>query len=608
MEKKKSYGSIFRNIIRYKHNSILLRNFGLVVIMMVLPMLTVTMIVKENMSEITQQEIREANNNSLATTARTMDAVIDKMFSFSYYLTMNQEFNLLYLSELDDVLEEYRDVYENKVRFNMLIEEYMDSVYIYLEPSNAVLYNEKLESKMSMAAVPVEEMTDLSWMHYYEACPADSNYVLCSRMKNDFYPYLMTMVYPVRAGKSSRGAVVINVDMRKLNRYLGYESGSETRFYMVGKDGQVYYSNQEELIEEGSQAPQYLDFVWEEENPEVTREIEGATYIVSMMESDSYDCKYVLYTPVTMYEKQIDRVDDYIRNMFVVTLLLGIVVAYIVTVHSFVPIQRIMNEVNAPDSEEEGLKEESFLSEESDAENEISYITRMVKQSRIRNNRFKIETENWMKKLNDAQMVALQSQINPHYLYNTLDMINWDAVEQLGDGNSISDMISALAQFLRIGLERSSYLIGIAEELEHAKLYVKIIEARYAGSIRVQWDIDENILNYKMLRLTLQPLIENAVSHGLRPRRYMGEITVRGDIVNNIICLAVEDNGVGMDTEKCVVMNNELLNHYEENSQHIGIRNVNQRMKILFGDDYGVNLTPNDSGGLTVRMIFPQME
>ena len=200
-------------------------------------------------------------------------------------------------------------------------------------------------------------------------------------------------------------------------------------------------------------------------------------------------------------------------------------------------------------------------------------------------------------------MLAIQNSI-----YNTLDMINWDAVRQLGSGNSVSQMISTLAQFLRIGLSRGSYLVGISEEMEHAKLYTRIIEARYEGMIRVKWDIDEEILLYKTVRLTLQPLIENAVSHGLKPKRYQGNIVIRGGVVEDFLYLVVEDDGIGMSNEQCVVLNHELMENYEDKNEHIGIRNVNQRIKILFGDEYGISLRAKTDGGLIVWVIMPKLK
>jgi len=609
MNNSRKRDSILENITRFRHNSIVIRNFGLVVVAMIVPLMLVVWIVRMNINDIVQEEIQNAGYNSLVTTAKTIDSIIDKMFSFSYYLTENQEFNLLYVSDLEGVLEEYKSTYEKYVKFNILVEEYIDSAYIYLEPYNIILCDAK--GTRNMQAVYKEDMTDISWLTYYDNYTSQRNYSICSRRKNDFYPYLMSMIRPIIAGRDNRrGAVILNVDMLKLSRQLGYENDKEIKFFMLGEEGNLLYTNQEELLERDGEVPDYLTYLFQEKDEVVTKEIEGITYIISNVNSESYECRYILCTPMTYFEKRLDEVNRFIWNVIIFTLILGILVAYIVTLHSFRPIQRIMNEID--DNTEEGIKVKGEISgdktEDERFENELHYITEMVKLARRRSDRFQMETEMWMRKLSDAQMLALQNQIDPHYLYNTLDMINWEAVKLLGYDNSISDMLSTLAQFFRMGLQKNSYLISVSEELEHARLYVIILEKRYAGSIQVKWDISKEVLRYKMIRHTLQPLIENAINHGFRPRRYEGNILIRAGILDELVYLAVDDDGVGMELEECVKMNYELMNHYEAESEHVGIRNVNQRIKILFGDEYGVNIMRTETGGLSVRMILPPIE
>ena len=605
MERKGLFGNIVRNIRKYGHNSILIRNFILIFIMMTLPLMIISLMIKSDMENTVQEEIGSVNDASLLMTSRTMDTVLDKLFSFSYYLTENNYFRLLFLSNPDEIAEKYGDVYEKQLRLNMLIEEYIDSVYIYLEQQDFILYCDKpLGSGIS--AVFLEDMKDMTWLPYYEGFPSGQNYVLCSRTKRDIYPYLLMMILPVQ---NHSGAVMVNVDIRKLCAYLGYGRESEQRFYMIGSEGQLYFSNDESLLGDDPQVPEYLKEVYGGMDAFHSLEIEGTNYTVSVSESDKFSCRYVLCTPTSRYEDRMKKVDDYVRNMILLSTVLGIIVAYIVTWHSFVPIQHIMDELDEADSEAAEDMEDAYLGEGSqEYMNEIHYITGMVRKSRLRSKRFYLETDSWMKKLNKAQMIALQSQINPHYLYNTLDMINWKAVELLGSRNSVSEMISSLAQFFRIGLERSSYLISVTEELEHARLYTKIIEKRHEGAVCVKWDIDETVLSYKMIRLTLQPLIENALSHGLRPKRYQGNIIIRGGCMDDFLFLTVEDDGIGMEDEECAAINYELMNNYESDSERVGIRNVNQRIKILFGDEYGISLVRNEEGGLKVRMILPKKE
>lgn len=605
MKRERSYVNIVRNIIRYKHNSILLRNFGLVIIMMIMPFIILTLLVKSNLENVVTQEIEEVNDSSLEMVSKTLDTVLDKMFSFAYYLKSGTDFTLMYGMTAEEILEKYEDIYGKLMRMNILVEEYIDSVYVYLEDREMVLYGAKGESGMKV--VDLEKMSDLSWLQYYESCLAQNEYYfLGSRVKNEHYPYLVTMVVPFQKNADrNNGAVVVNMDIKKLNEYLGYKDKNHQCFFMIGEEGQIYCTNVITMVKEGSSLPENLKYAWQEGASTGKIEWDGMLYIVSFHESENWHCSYVLCTPIEQFENHISSINSFIVQIVILISILAVIVAYIVTVHSFVPIQQIMNEIDRVDGEEEDISEENALHQNESYENEINYITSMVRHARKRNNRFHLETKKWMEKLNSAQMVALQSQINPHYLYNSLDMINWRAVELLGYNNTVSNMISTLAQFFRMGLQRTNYVVSISEEIAHAKLYTKILEERYRGSIHVEWAVDEEVMSCETVRLTLQPLIENAINHGLRPKRYEGKIMIGGGVVGDFVYLSVEDNGVGIEEEECVALNYELINHYDEDSTHIGIRNVNQRIKIMFGDEYGVNLRSNTEGGLKVSLLLP---
>lgn len=605
MKRERSHGSIVRNIFRYKHNSILLRNFGLVVSMMIIPFIILALLVKTNLESVITQEIKEVNESSLEMVSKTLDSVLDKMFSFAYYLKGSTDFTLMRGMTTQEILEKYEDIYGKLMRMNILVEEYIDSVYVYLEDREMVLYGAKGET--SMKVVDLEEMSDLSWLQYYESCLAQNEYYLLgSRVKNERYPYLMTMVVPFKKNDDgNNGAVVVNMDVKKMTEYLGYKDEKQKCFFMIGEEGQIYVTNITTMVKEGSSLPENLKYAWREGTSTGEIEWDGMLYIVSFRESENWHCSYVLCTPSEQFESRISSINSFISQMAILLSILSVIVAYIVTVHSFVPIQQIMNEIDRVDDEVEDISEENALHQDESHVNEINYITSMVRHARKRNNRFHLETKKWMEKLNSAQMVALQSQINPHYLYNSLDMINWRAVELLGYNNTVSNMITTLAQFFRMGLQRTNYVVSISEEIAHAKLYTKILEERYRGSIHVEWAVDEEVMSFETVRLTLQPLIENAINHGLRPKRYEGKIMIGGGVVGDFVYLSVEDNGVGIEEEECVALNYELINHYDEDSTHIGIRNVNQRIKIMFGDEYGVNLRPNKEGGLTVSLLLP---
>ena len=593
----------------YKLNSILVKNFIITMLMMTLPLLIIVTFIRGHMNRIVEQEILDTNKQSLERTVETMDYVISQAFSFGYYLANDDALAMLDLLPYDKIEKEYHDFLDAEVQSYVKLQEYVESVYIYMEQKQYIMAYSRREGDSIMK---LDEIEDGAWLEEYEKMEGKA-YTIHARKKDNMFPYLMAVIISIQNSRGSLdGAIIVNINMKELGNVLGHTTKDKPIFFMLDQEKNLCYTNHVNLVDQSIKAPEYLNNLWEgNERTGFRGEIDGEQCIITWVAGDG-GWIYVLCNPMTMYLNRMEDTSSMILILWLVSCGIGIVVSYVVTIHSYKPIQQIMNEVERSDYpdylKEADLKGNYVDSEdEQNYRNELQYISEMVRNTRFRNKRLQMEAEEWMAKLNNAQMHALQSQINPHYLYNTLDVINWDAITQLGEGNSISSMLSSLAQFLRISLQRSSYLISIKEEIEHAKLYGKIVKGRYGESIQIHWKLDEEIMQYKIIRLSLQPLMENAVNHGLRINRYVGNIWISGCFMEEIIVISIEDDGIGMTSEQCCSMNQQLMNDYDSDSEHVGLRNVNQRMKIIFGDEYGINIMDREKGGLKVRLIFPKI-
>jgi len=197
---------------------------------------------------------------------------------------------------------------------------------------------------------------------------------------------------------------------------------------------------------------------------------------------------------------------------------------------------------------------------------------------------------------------ALQSQIQPHFLYNTLDCIHWQA---MADGNTeISTLVKALAKYYRICLSEGHDIISLKQELEHVENYLIIQNMRYDNIIDNKLDIDQNVLDSMIPKLTLQPLVENSIYHGIKVREgKTGTIYIKVQQLSKNIVITLADTGTGMSEEKVAELNSQLSLH--DDSFGYGVRNVNKRIQLLYGDNYGLHYYKNTSGGVTVKISFP---
>lgn len=202
--------------------------------------------------------------------------------------------------------------------------------------------------------------------------------------------------------------------------------------------------------------------------------------------------------------------------------------------------------------------------------------------------------------LRKTELKALQAQINPHFLYNTLDSIQW-MCEQ-GKSAEAVEMVGALAKLFRISISRGKELIPVSEELKHARSYLIIQKCRYKSQFDYEFRVDESVADCLCNKITLQPLVENAIYHGLDRMVDEGRIVITAMPDGGDVVLSVSDNGVGMTSAQC----ESILKKDRTDSTGIGIKNVNDRVKIYFGDSYGVTIDSEPDVGTTITVRFPQ--
>lgn len=236
-----------------------------------------------------------------------------------------------------------------------------------------------------------------------------------------------------------------------------------------------------------------------------------------------------------------------------------------------------------------------------DGNNEISILSRsfnsMVHKIRFLMDRIYEEE----KQKRSAELMVLQSQINPHFLYNTLDNLQWKAYDY--DAVEIAEMIEALSNFFRISLSNGKEFIPLSQEIKHIENYLFIQEKRYEDILKFTIDFDSSLSDIIVLKLIIQPIVENAIYHGIKPKLSNGNIEVSVYEINDYVYISVYDDGVGMDKETL----NELrasLNIKNEKFGY-GLYNVNQRIKLVYGENSGVELSSTLGEGTTVLIKIP---
>ena len=583
MEKFKSNWSYIRN---FSLNSLFWRTFIIISLLLIVPFVSLSIIFNSKTFKNMRNEISAENASTLSSAANIVDDTLIECDTMSTYIAGNESTQLFALNGYT------RDAFSDMVRLAKtlpIIYKYIDSIYIYSERLGVVVSN---ENKFG-----ADDFSDMGWLENYKSV-ANQKGVVVPGYKNGAYPYLITIIKPIYVADEKIGAVVMNINSQYLYKSIlsGKYSEQGQEIYLADSQGCIILSKDisnfgKSLTEIGFPS----DFSASEKADSCL--INNENYAVLCADSSIKNYRYISAYSMSIYEDRIFKTRIQLLLISFSLLLFGFILAYFASVKSYAPLKEIISFLDTANSEEHITTQDK---------NELIYIINSIKLHIDDKTKMEEILEERMKMLKQAQYDTLQAQINPHFLYNTLETINWLAYDMAGGENPVSAALVNLAGFFRNTLSFSGYLITVDEEIRYTKDYIKILHLRYADLFSVKWDIDDAILPYKVIKMCLQPIIENAVYHGFKPKGGNGLLTVTGKLSDNNIVFTLSDDGIGMSPEEVSSLNKSLnTNVYTNISPHIGLANVNKRIKIIFGENYGLSVKSSEGCGTDVRITIP---
>ena len=406
------------------------------------------------------------------------------------------------------------------------------------------------------------------------------------------YPWVITMTAPLDV--DGECWIALDISCTNISSYINDVGiGQRGYCFLLDSDGNIVYHPQQQLI--------YSDL--KSENIELIASLPDGTHVEEnvIYSIETLNGSHWRVVGVSFVQELItDSLWELGRIIFFVSFLILIVMVIISLILSKVvshPIRTFAEEMeqfeqNASDFTYVpvgGVREVRILSES---------FSHMVKKLQGLMGTIRDEQRN----LRKTELRALQAQINPHFLYNTLDSISW--MTERGKKDEAVEMVNALATLFRISISKGHELIPIRDEIQHAESYLQIQSYRYKNQFAYSFDVEDECLDYLCNKITLQPIIENAIYHGINGLVDDGKITITVKSQENNIIMTVEDNGNGMTDEQIET----IMNKDRSDKSGIGIKNVNDRLKIYFGTEYGITIHSELDEGTRVIILMPKVK
>lgn len=586
------------------------RNFLTLTICSTIITIICTFFIYENAVNVLDEDAATYNMEKAAQVENNLSRIISQGEKLASEIVILDETKLFWGMEYPDNADE---------SFYIKLKSYLKNLVYLTNNSTAsiVLYSEKyhriLDQDMSIPYYLSSEnkrqkyLQNIDWI---ESLPEMNDQRLVTSLQirsvKKSYPYVLTVIKQ-SAVAESWGAVAIDIDLKKIYHVITDGYSDDTSFWILDEEGRVIVrANKSELFADSSS---YDELRFFEKNRSQIQSIKHAgehSFTYAQRYCPEYGFYVVAVSEPINYQENLQQIQFRIIGTSFLVICIASLLMFLYTAIAYKPIRKILNILQAAD--EQKLQDTS-----EPMETELYQITDKILEYIQKNRQLSEELKNRMELLSQTRLNALKAQINPHFLFNTLNVIVMMIDEELDDSKS-AQMVDDLASILQYSLDDQD-MVSLSQELDHTKRYVNIMQTRYKDFFSISYEIEPDTLSLQVPKLLLQPLIENAVSHGFTREEttVKWKIKVIGKRTHSLknpkeamLCLEVEDNGIGMEEEKIREIESSIR---KENisMKHIGIANVAKRLSILCSGKAHLEIESKPYERTCIRIFLPMI-
>lgn len=559
------------NLIKnYKWNSMFFRYFKVMVFLIIIPALLFIFLTLNYYVKSTESEITSNHNYQTVKASNTLENAYDAIES---------TYKEIYASPLNphDDLKGYSAMLSTKKKALP----YVNSISLYLPHTDYVV--------SSYGSSDLDTFRDISWLNSYNS--GKINFSIHSQPRDWSSPIFYNICKEIFISNNERGLLIFTIDGELLSNHINQDlSNPDNEISLYNGNNQLLFSSKEGLFTNNSK---FLEKI-KNTTYRSTSSFKDENYFHTILASENHDFKMIASISTIAYDSNYKNVAKIMITYFLITFLLVIIFSLIVALIFYRSVVRVVLKATGDDNL--NIRDDN---------NELMYLSNTLLNT-IKNHK-EIESQliEKISKLKKAQSIALQTQINPHFLFNSLNLVNGFILEETKGDSRASTTISNLSDILYIALNTKEYIVSVETELYYAKKYIEIEQIKYPDKFTVNFNIDPETLDLKTVKFVLQPIIENAIEHGIKKlKENTGLIEISSMVMNNRLILSVSDNGPKIPDDTLKILESRLESDEIQETKHIGLSNVNQRIKLIFGDEFGVSVF-SDENSTVIDIIMP---
>lgn len=539
----------------------------------------------ENSSEYTHTIIQQMNQN--------IDSYIDYMENIAYLISSNEDVQDYLFDEKIDNEGRYRILNQ----FQTILDSRSDIRNVGIISKNGrMLINDGSKS--------VNQDLNLNTQEWYSnALKSPNGPILTSSHVQHIIsgerPWVITLSRGIRDRSGSgekEGVFFIDLNYSAISELCDQSTvGTKGYAFILDAKGNIVYHPQQQQLYNELQT-ENISLIMDTDEDTVLTGTGNNGKLYSISRSDKTGWTVVDCTSV----RELLSKSRQAQSVYVLTAIVLVIVALLFSrfmARSItLPIQKLRDSMKKVQEGDFGVSDVVV-----DSKNEIGSLTKSFDVMTHKIQELMEQNVHEQEEKRKSELKALQSQINPHFLYNTLDSIIWMAEGKKNE--EVVLMTASLARLLRQSISNEDEVVPIANEVEYARGYLTIQKMRYKDKLEFQIEVDSSILYIPLIKLVLQPIIENAIYHGLKYKESKGLLIVKGFMKDGNAVLQVIDDGVGMDEETLAHIYDKHKVNYHSNG--VGVYNVQKRLKLYYGEDYGITYTSELGKGTTATITIP---